>query len=118
MKTKIIFQHLLNLFIQNGAMFLIAFCFLLSSCSIPSYLGDKYPSTDKVDVYYSAHDIKRPYKVIGHMSYTNSGTKQDKSAFIAYGKKIGADAIIITGTEATKDSQAAIATADAVKYGQ
>jgi hypothetical protein len=99
-------------------MFLIGCRFLLSSCGVITYIGDKYPPTDNVDVYYSAHDIKKPYKVIGQMSYSNDGTKLDKSAFIAYGKTMGADAIVITGTEATKDSQAPIATADAAKYGQ
>jgi hypothetical protein len=37
---------------------------------------------------------------------------------IAYGQKIGADAVVISGTDATKDSQAAYITADALVYSK
>jgi len=52
------------------------------------------------------------------MTYPNSGTKSVKSAFEAYGKKIGADAIVISGTEATQDNNAGVVSADALKYDQ
>ena len=96
---------------------LILFFIVLSSCSIGiTYIGDKYPATSAVDIYYSAHDIGKPYRVIGHMSYPNSGTNMVRSAFAAYGKKIGADAFVITGTENAKNNQAATINADALKY--
>ena len=91
-------------------------CLLLSSCGVVTYLGDKYPPTTSVDVYYSAHDVTKAYKVIGHMNYPNMGQNAVKAKFIQYAKSIGADAIVITGTDATKDNQAAVVNADALKY--
>jgi len=98
---------------------LVLFLALLSSCSsLVTYVGDQYPATKTVDIYYSAHDVKKPFKVIGHMAYPDGGTSMVRSAFAAYGKKIGADAIVITGTENSKEGQAAIVNADALKYDQ
>jgi hypothetical protein len=95
---------------------LIGLCLLLSSCVTVSYLGDKLPPTTSVDIFYSAHDVTKPYKVIGHLTCPNGGTDLTKTQLSTYAKKIGADAIVITGTDATKDNQAAVVTADALKY--
>jgi hypothetical protein len=95
---------------------IISLCVLIESCVFVTYIGDKYPPTTIVEVFYSTHDVKRPYKVIGHLTYPNSGTRSVKSAFEAYGKKIGADAIVISGTEATQDNNAGVVNADALKY--
>lgn len=90
---------------------------LLSACNaMVDYIGDKYPPTTSVDVFYSAHDVTKSYKTIGHMTYPNSGVESVKARFVAYSKSIGADAIVITGTQSTKDNQAAYVSADALKY--
>jgi hypothetical protein len=112
MKKKVIYNVKSYRFIP-----VILSCVLLSSCGwIITYIGDKYPPTSEVEVYYSAHDVTKPYRVIGHMSCPNSSTNRVKSAFASYGKKIGADAIVITGTENSKDNQSAVVNADALKY--
>ena len=96
---------------------LVASSLLLSSCSaLVNYIGDKYPSTTTVDIFYSAHDVKKEYKVIGHLTYPNAGTDAVRSAMENYGKKIGADAIVIIGIESSKDAQSTVVTADALKY--
>jgi len=97
-------------------LILITLCFFLSSCVTVSYLGDRFAPTTSVDIYYSAHDVKREYKVIGHLTCPNSGQDMVKKQLSDYAKTIGADAVIITGTDATKDNQAAVVTADALKY--
>ncbi len=98
---------------------IIGFGLMLSSCSVPvTYFGDKYPPTNNVDVFYSAHDVKRPYKVIGHMAYPNLDQEHVLQKFTDFAKSIGADAIVISGTEATKDNVAAAVNADALKYTQ
>jgi len=81
-----------------------------------SYFGDKFAPTASVDIYYSKHDVKRDYKVIGHLSCPNAGQQFVKDKLAAYAKTIGADAVVILGTEATKDNQAAVVNADALKY--
>jgi len=94
-------------------------CFLLSACAIiPTYFGDKYPPTSSVDLYYSAHDVKQSYKVIGHLAIQNIGQDEVKTRLTNYAKTIGADAVVILGTDATKDNQAAVVNADALKYDQ
>lgn len=93
-----------------------AFCCLLSSCITVTYLGDRLEPTSAIDIYYSTHDVKREYKMIGHLTCTNAGERYVKAKLVAYAKNIGADAVVITGTDATKDNQAAVVNADALKY--
>ena len=45
---------------------------VLFGCVSPiHYIGRTYPATSHVDIYYSPHDIKKDYEVIGKVS--NSG---------------------------------------------
>jgi hypothetical protein len=94
---------------------------LLTACAAlqPSYFGDKLPPTNSVDLFYSAHDVKQPYKVIGHLTIPNV-MKQDsiKSKLVAYAKTIGADAIVITGNTVDNGGKftSDIVNADALKY--
>src|ERR1700755_2631129 len=97
---------------KTHQLIFIAFCFLLSSCMTVTYFGDRYPQTSTVDIYYSAHDVKQNYKVIGHMNYPNDMQERVKAKLSEYAKTIGADAIIITGSDATKQNQAAVINAD------
>jgi hypothetical protein len=89
---------------------------LLSGCVTVSYFGDKLEPTSHVDIFYAAHDVMRNYKVIGHLACNNFSQEKVKLELTDYAKKIGADAIIITGTDATKNDQAAVINADALKY--
>jgi hypothetical protein len=102
-------------------LLLIISIMLFVACGVlqPAYFGDRLPATTSVDLFYSAHDVKRPYKVIGHLTIPNI-LKQDaiKSKLIEYGKTIGADAIVITGNtvnDGTKSSSDVV-NADALKY--
>ena len=95
-------------------------CLLLSACGVitPTYFGDKYPPTNTVDLYYSGHDVKHDYKVIGHLTIQNVGQDSVKAKLTSYARSIGADAIVILGSNNIKDAQDAIITADALKYDQ
>ncbi len=101
---------------KNYHIILISICLLLSSCATVTYFGDKLTPTTSVDIFYSAHDVKKEYKVIGHLTFPNSGQERVKTKLTEYAKSIGADAIVILGTDATKDNQAAVVNADALKY--
>jgi hypothetical protein len=102
---------------MKNFIFICGFTLLLSSCNVMvDYIGDKYPPSNSVDVYYSAHDVTKAFKVIGHMNIPNVGQDQAKASFIKYAKSIGADAIVITGANSTKDAQTAVINADALKY--
>jgi len=75
---------------------ILALCILLSACSLPpTYMGDKLPPTHKVDIYYSANEVKRDYKIIGHLSshvYIKSAIEHN---MVLFAKKEGGDGVII-----------------------
>lgn len=102
---------------KNYLFIIISFCFLLASCAFPvTYLGDRLTPTSSIDFFYSAHDVKTNYKVIGHLVCNNVRESQVKQSLIEYGKKIGADAIVLLGTSANGDTPAGMVNADALKY--
>lgn len=104
---------------KNHKTYLLSLCLLLSSCvAMPSYFGDKLTPTTAVDVYYSAHDVQKNYKVIGHLNMPNGNQDVVKEKLTAYAKKIGADAIIITGNTVNNSLKytSDIVNADALKY--
>ncbi|RYE20171.1 MAG: hypothetical protein EOP42_27880 [Sphingobacteriaceae bacterium] len=91
-----------------------------SSCiSYLSYIGDTLPPTNNVDVYYDAKDVKKAYKVIGHISAPSSTYNERDAKFeiIEKAKKVGSDGVIIVGMDFTggKDSSPYYK-ADAIKY--
>jgi histidyl-tRNA synthetase len=103
---------------KNYLPLIAGFSLLLSSCAVPiTYFGDRLSPTTAVDIYYSTHDVKREYKVIGHLTCENFPKQEDvKQKLSEYAKTIGADAVVILGTDATKNNQAAVVNADALKY--
>jgi hypothetical protein len=105
---------------MKNHIIILGLCLLLSACGVvqPTYFGDKLTPTNTIDIYYSAHDVKQDYKVIGHLTISNIGQEKVKAKLADYAKTIGADAIVISGTNNIKDEQDAIITADALKYGK
>ncbi len=104
---------------KNHRTILLSFCLLLSSCAVvPSYFGDTLAPTTSVDVYYSAHDVQKSYKVMGHMNLPNGNQDVVKEKLVTYAKKIGADAIIITGNTVDNGGKYSsdVVNADALKY--
>jgi len=101
------------------ALVSFAICNLLSSCAATSYMGDQHPATSSVDVFYAAKDVKKQYKVIGHIyAPTSQNAEKVKASIIQKAKTVGADAVIILGlaeSGATKDDEV-VQQADAVKY--
>jgi hypothetical protein len=104
---------------KNYHLILIGFCLFLSSCTaMVSYFGDRATPTTTVDVFYSAHDVKKDYKVLGHLNCPNGGQETVKSLLIDKAKSIGADAIVITGStvDASGKYTSDVVNADALKY--
>ncbi|WP_257668427.1 hypothetical protein [Parapedobacter tibetensis] len=61
-----------------------------------SYVGDRFQPTEQVDVYYAAKDVKRNYRVIGHVSELVGGfggEERVKMEIIKKCKEVGADAV-------------------------
>ena len=74
--------------------------FTLISCS-PSiyYVGDRYPPTYIVDVYYSVKDIQRDYTIMGRMTRELFQEEKEKKEMIEEAKRKGADGIIFYDLE-------------------
>lgn len=94
---------------------IIVLAFFFTSCATTSYLGDNYPATEKIDVFYDAKDVKKDYKVIGHLitDYT-SDSAEAKEALSGKAKKVGADGIIIL--QVAGNGEHVSIRADAIKY--
>lgn len=104
---------------MKNLLLLLSLVFLAACGAIqPSYFGDRFPATTSVDLFYSTHDVKQPYQVIGHLTMTNIGQDSVKSRIIAYAKTIGADAVVITGNTVNDGTKSAsdVVNADALKY--
>jgi hypothetical protein len=69
--------------------------FTLISCApLIHYVGDKYPPTSTVDVYYSVKDIPRDYTIMGRMTRELIQGEQEKKEMIEEAKRKGAEGII------------------------
>jgi hypothetical protein len=74
---------------------------LLSRCASISYLGDKYPPTSHVDLFFSENDVPREYLVIGRMEATADAdeimysTDKFTDAILKKAGEKGADAVVI-----------------------
>ena len=88
--------YAINIHVKKRVYIILIFCAFLSACSLPpTYMGDKLPPTNKVDIYYSASEVKLVYKVMGRLvshKYIKSAIEHNMTAFA---KKEGGDAVII-----------------------
>jgi len=85
---------------KNHVLLIAVILLLISSCVIilVTYFGDRLPPTTSIEIYYSAHDVKHEYKVIGHLTCPNFLDQEEvKSKLSDYAKTVGADAVVIWG---------------------
>lgn len=74
--------------------------FLMCACSPTlNYLGDTFPPTDYVDVYYDEGDIKNEYRVIGQLTGDNINNslidlEEVKKGMLEEAKMRGANGIL------------------------
>lgn len=107
---------------KNSTFRLGMFCvslLLLTACATVSYMGDQLPATNDVVVFYDAKDVKKEYKVIGHIyASTTMDAEKVKGTIVTKAKAVGADAVIILGLVSNGTGKALqnIQQADAIKY--
>ncbi len=87
------FKHLTVLLI-------IAIC--ITACTKIDYIGEEYPPTTHVDLFFDMDDVTREHKVMGHLIATaddmvSAGKMQKK--MMKKAREKGAYAIVITGFE-------------------
>lgn len=74
----------------------------LLGCTKIDYVGEEYPPTSHVDIFFSLDDVERDYKMMGHMVASAgdivSAEKMQKK-MLEKAREKGADAIVILGLE-------------------
>ncbi len=81
---------------------LCAWVLFASGCATVDYVGDTYAPTDRVDMYFAAQDIHRPYKVMGQMTLGEDAFTSAESMQADLKKEAmarGADAILFSGMQ-------------------
>jgi hypothetical protein len=82
-------------------LLILCVAFILVRCATIHYLGDSYPPTQHVDLYFSEDDVQKEYKVIGRIEATADAdeliysTDKFTEAIREKAQAKGADGVII-----------------------
>ncbi len=92
--------------------------FVIVSCIPIDYIGDTYPQTNNVEVFYSEKDIRSKHNVFGHILGSDASFEDIMEQLKIEAMKRGADAILFTNIdfETTKKSQTNKISASLIKY--
>lgn len=80
--------------------FLALFVLFVAACAKIDYIGQSYPPTTHVDLYFSEADIREDYQVMGHViAQANEGISVEglQRKLEAKAREAGADGIVIHG---------------------
>ena len=72
----------------------------VAACAKIDYIGQSYPPTNHVDLYFSEQDIRQDYQVMGHViAQANEGISIEslQKQLEAKAREKGADGIVIHG---------------------
>jgi hypothetical protein len=96
--------------------FILVTVIIVSRCATVHYLGESYPPTQHVDLYFSENSVQKQYKVIGRIEATADAdeliysTDKFTETIIEKARNKGADGVIIldfrnvqTGVTETND---------------
>ena len=92
--------------------------FAVAGCIPIDYIGDSYPPTNNVEVFYSEKDIVKRYVVFGHIVGSKASIDDIKDELEIEAMKKGADGIVFKNVdfEATKRSKTNKISASLIKY--
>ncbi|MDE0684537.1 MAG: hypothetical protein OXI63_16590 [Candidatus Poribacteria bacterium] len=97
----------------NGKIIVLTLSMLLFLTACGSdidvdYLGDSYPPTSHVDVYFSEDGITEGYLVIGHDTADGGDTEALQETLIEKARESGADGIIFEGFDRVETGEQTI----------
>lgn len=75
---------------------------LIAGCTKINYIGEQYPPTTHVDMYFSEEDVEKEYKVMGHVEViAGEFVDVDKMQkdLMEKAREVGADGVIILGLD-------------------
>lgn len=81
---------------SNYIYYSILSVFVIISCIPIHYIGDTYPPTDNVEVFYSEKEIGQKHSVFGHIMGSKGSIEDIKEKLQMEAMKRGADAILFT----------------------
>ena len=82
------------------ASLLLLLVLFVTACAKIDYLGQSYPPTTHVDLYFSEADIREDYEVMGHViaqAGTGISIERLQTKLEAKAREKGADGIVIHG---------------------
>ena len=80
---------------------LISVLFVFLGCATINYVGESYPPTQEVDLYFSEEDIEREYTVVGRILATANSdeavysSEKFTQAILKKAREKGADGVVI-----------------------
>ena len=86
---------------KNHSKYIVAVLFVLlflSACTKIDYIGEEYPPTTHVDLFFDMDDVTREHKVMGNLIATADdgvSTEKMQKKKIEKAKEKGADAVVI-----------------------
>ncbi|WPP51386.1 hypothetical protein [Catalinimonas niigatensis] len=109
--------------IQSHVPVLLIFLFMFACAPSIYYLGDTYPPTTDLEIFYDEKDIGRAYVTIGKLTHDkilDYSAEEIKQEMIITAKKRGADAIVfsdfVTTRENDQDGDRLTVTAKLIRY--
>jgi len=93
---------------SNALLLGVMLLLIMGSCTKIDYIGDEYPPTSNIEMYFSEEDVTREHRVMGHLIATADDLVSAEKMQKAMKKKAmekGADAIIILGLEKYQSGQ-------------
>ena len=90
-----------------AVLLIIAIC--LSACTKIDYIGEEYPATTHVDLFFAMEDVTREHKVMGNLIATADdgvSTEKMQKKIMEKARQKGADAVVITGFEKYQSGEA------------
>ena len=86
--------------LRHTVPFLVLSVLFVAACAKIDYIGQSYPPTTHVDLYFSDADIREDYQVMGHViAQANEGISIEnlQKQLEAKAREKGADGIVIHG---------------------
>ena len=86
--------------LKHTVPFLVLSVLFVAACAKIDYIGQSYPPTTHVDLYFSDADIREDYQVMGHViAQANEGISIEnlQKQLEAKAREKGADGIVIHG---------------------
>jgi hypothetical protein len=81
---------------------------VVAACAHVDYIGESYPPTSHVDVFFAEDDVRQEYKVMGKVVATANdlvSAEKLQAKIMQKAQDKGADAVVLTGLDRYKSGE-------------